>query len=163
MWLQKDKELEQIERTEEEILRKDDEILYLLKHRLSSIKIRFKKEKQVANTDPQTITVGQTVEAFVVGFDQNGNPYTGAIPTPTWTIDNPSFASIAADANTPANEDVTGVAAGVANLTATVQGPNGPLTDSEAVTVVVPQVLTSVQIQFEAPAVLGAAKAAKKA
>jgi hypothetical protein len=54
---------------------------------------------------------------------------------------------------------VTSLAAGVANLTATVAGPNGPLTDTEAITNVAPQVLTSVQIQFSAPS----SPAAKKA
>lgn len=115
----------------------------------------------MANTDPTTIDVGQTEVASVVGFDQNGQPFLGSIPTPAWAIDNPALATIAADATNPANEDVTGVAAGVANLSVTVQGPNGPLTDSEAVTVVVPQVLTSVAITF-APVTGSATPAVKK-
>jgi len=102
-------------------------------------------------SDPITLTVGQSVVASVVGFDQFGKPYLGAIPAPSWSIDQPTFDSIAADATNPANEDVTSLAAGVANLTATVAGPSGPLTDTEPITNVVPQVLTSVQIQFATP------------
>lgn len=145
--------------TEQEILAKEDEILYLLTHKLSTIKIRFSGAHKMAGTDPITLQVGQTTVASVVGFDQNGNPFLGAIPAPSWSIDNPSFDSIAPDPNIPANEDVTSLAAGVANLTATVQGPNGPLTDTEAITNTVPQVLTSIQIDFSTPA-QAAAKAA---
>jgi hypothetical protein len=143
-----------------EIERKEDEILYLLQHGLSSIRIRFLQgENQVANTDPITLTVGQTVVATVVGFDQNGQPFKGTIPTPQWTIDNASFDSIVADSANPANEDITSLAAGVANLTATVVGPAGALVDTEAITNVAPQVLTSVQIQFSSPTSPAAAKA----
>lgn len=102
-------------------------------------------------SDPITLTVGQTVVATVVGFDQFGKPFNGSIPTPSWSIDQPSFDTIAVDATNSANEDVTSVAAGVANLTATVSGPAGPLTDTETITNVAPQVLTSIQIQFSAP------------
>jgi hypothetical protein len=147
-------DLRRIERTE-------DEILYLLRHRLSSIRIRF-SGGNMANTDPLTLTVGQTAVATVVGFDQNGQPFTGPIPAPSWSIDNPTFDSIAADGINPAAEDITSLAVGVANLTATVQGPAGPLTDTEAITNVQPQVLTSIQIQFAALQAAAAA-AAKKA
>jgi hypothetical protein len=134
--------------------------------RLSSIKIRFHyhhhhhKGEHEMPSDPITLTVGESVVASVVGFDQNGNPFKGAIPQPTWSIDNSTFDSIAADATNPANEDVVSLAAGVANLTATVAGPAGPLTDTEAITNVVPQVLTSIQIQFSAPAIPAAVKKA---
>jgi hypothetical protein len=154
MWFDR-KELERIERTEEEIL-------YLLQHSLATIKIRFRR-KNMANTDPVTISVGQMIVATVVGFDQNGQPFLGAIPTPTWAIDNSAVATIATDTTNAANEDVTGVAAGVANLSATVTLPSGSaLSDSEAVTVVVPQVLTSIQIQFGTPLTQAAAKTAVK-
>jgi len=145
-----------------QIKHEEDEILYLLKHRLSTIRIRFYKRHKgdfMAQTDPITLTVGSSVVATVVGFDQNGQPFTGAIPTPTWSIDNSSFDSITADTVNPADEDITSLAVGVGNLTATVQGVAGPLTDTEAITNVIPQVLTSIQIQFKAPA----APALKKA
>jgi hypothetical protein len=140
--------LPKVEKAEEVIQQEVGQILDGLKAPyLASIKIWFQGES-MANTDPVTISVGAVEVATVVGFDQNGNPYTGTIPTPSWSIDNPSFATIAADASNPANEDVTGVAPGVANLSASVVGPSGTLTDSEAITVVYPQVLTSIQIQF---------------
>jgi hypothetical protein len=154
MWFDR-KELERIERTEEEIL-------YLLQHSLATIKIRFRR-KNMANTDPVTISIGQVEVATVVGFDQNGQPFLGTIPTPTWAIDNSAVATIATDTTNPANEDVTGVAAGVGNLSASLVNAQGAtLTDSEPVTVVVPQVLTSIQIQFGTPLTQAAAKTAVK-
>jgi hypothetical protein len=151
------KELEEIERQEKEIL-------YLLQHKLSTIKIRFKfKEKNMANTDPVTISVGQVIVATIVGFDQNGQPFLGTIPTPTWAIDNSALATIATDATNAADEDITGVAPGVSNLSASLVNAQGTtLTDSEPVTVVVPQVLTSIQIQFLTSLAQAAAKTAVK-
>jgi len=156
-------QLNRIERRESEILRNEAEILYLLTHKLSSIKIQFFNPQGDIMANPITLTVGQSTVASVAGFDQFGNPYLGAIPTPTWSIDQPTFDSIAADATNPANEDVTSLAAGVANLSATVAGPSGPLTDSEAITNVAPQVLTSIQIQFSTPTSAPSAAAVKKA
>ena len=101
---------------------------------------------------PVTLQVGQKTVASIDGFDQNGNPFLGPIPTPSWSIDNPTFDSIAADATNPADEDVTSLAAGVANLTASVTNAQGTaLTDTETVTNVVPQVLTSIKINFSTP------------
>lgn len=105
---------------------------------------------------PVTLTTfGQVVVAQVVGFDQNGNPWTGPIPTPSWSIDNTSIASIAADATNPANEDVTAVANGTANLTASLTTAEGlALSDVEQVIVNIPiqppppPVLSSIKVQF---------------
>ena len=109
---------------------------------------------------PVTLTVGQSTVASIDGFDQNGAPYQGTIPTPAYSIDQPSFDTITPDGTNPSNEDILSVAVGVANLTATVQGPNGPLTDTETITNVgVAQVLSSIKINFASPAQSQAKKA----
>lgn len=102
---------------------------------------------------PVTLTVGQVTVASIDGFDQNGNPFTGTIPAPTWSIDQPTLDSIAADATNAANEDVTSLAVGVANLTASVTTAAGTvLTDTESVTnIAVAPVLSSIKINFATP------------
>ncbi len=102
---------------------------------------------------PVTLTVGQVTVASVDGYDQNGNVFTGTIPAPVWSIDNATFDSIAADAANSANEDVTSLAVGVANVTATVTTATGAvLTDTEAVTnVAQAPVLSSIKINFATP------------
>jgi hypothetical protein len=103
---------------------------------------------------PVTLTVGQRTVASVDGFDQNGQPFTGTIPTPTWSIDNATFDSINPDTANPANEDVASLAAGVANLTATVVTAQGTtLTDTEVITnLAAAAVLSSIKINFSTPA-----------
>ena len=153
LWHKSDQEVEilkDIDRTEHEILDR-------LTPKLSFIKIKFTGGKMPEG--PVTIQIGAVTVASIDGFDQNGAPFTGAIPQPPYAIDNTALASIAPDANS-ADEDVTGVAAGVANLTATVQGPNGPLTDTETVTVLAAApVLSSIKINFNPPAVAAVKKA----
>lgn len=102
---------------------------------------------------PVVLNPGQMTVASVDGFDQNGAPFTGTIPTPSWAIDNPALDTIAADATNPANEDVTYASAGVANLTVTVVSAEGKtLTDTETVTNnAAPAVLSSVKINFATP------------
>lgn len=95
---------------------------------------------------PVTISVGQTKVASVVGFDQNGAPFSGPIPTPTFSVDNAAVATV-----DPASGLTTGVSAGVANATATLTTAEGlTLSDTETVTVtaVVP-VLSSIKISFD--------------
>jgi len=43
---------------------------------------------------PITISVGKTFTASVVGFDQNGAPFTGTLPTPTFSVDNSAVATV---------------------------------------------------------------------
>ena len=128
------------------------EIARELKPKLSFIKIAFRRNGIMAE-GPVTLTVGQVTVASIDAFDQNGAPFTGAVPAPVWSIDNPAFDSIAADASNAANEDVTSLSAGVANLTATVTTAAGAvLTDTEAVTnVAQAPVLSSIKINFAAP------------
>lgn len=88
----------------------------------------------MATAGPVTLTsVGQTVMASVVGFDQFGAPFTGSIPTPTFTSSDTAQAIVTFD---PSTGLVTDVANGVANITATLTTAEGlSLTDTEAVTV----------------------------
>lgn len=97
-------------------------------------------------------TAGQAVTASVLGFDQFGNPFTGPIPTPTFSSDDTAGAIVTFD---PTTGIVTAVANGVANITASLTTAEGlALTDTEAVTVaiaVVPPptpVLSSVKVAF---------------
>lgn len=137
-----------------------EHMLQLLKPEphLHRIKIRFLKGTSImATPGPVTLTsVGQTVTASVIGFDQFGNVFTGNIPTPTFTSDDSAGAIATFD---PSTGLVTAVANGVANITATVQSTdaNGnpvTLTDTESVTVAIPvvtpptPVLSSIKVAF---------------
>ena len=125
---------------------------------LKRIKIQFLKGNSMANVGPVTLTtVGATVTASVVGFDQFGNPFTGTIPTPTFTASDTAGAIATFD---PATGLVTAVANGVDSITATVSttDANGnpvTLTDTETVTVAIPgppppptPVLSSIKVAF---------------
>jgi hypothetical protein len=120
--------------------------------KLAYIKIAFLKGDTMAE-GPVKLTIGQKTIASVDGFDQNGAPFTGPIPTPSWSIDTPATATAVPDATNPANEDVTAVAAGTANLSVMVTSAEGKsLTDTEVVTVVASApVLSSVKINFSTP------------
>jgi len=120
--------------------------------RLTSIKIRF---GGTMPEGPVTLNVGQSTTASVDGFDQFGNPWTGAIPTVTYSIDNSTIAS-----STPNPDNLTdvvvGLAAGTANLTATLTTAEGlSLSDTQSVTVnsVPPPVpvLSSIKLNFSTP------------
>jgi hypothetical protein len=148
------------EQEEIEILRDIDKtehaILQQLKSqapKLTFIKIAFSRGENIMAEGPVTLTVGQKTVASIDGFDQNGAIFAGPIPTPSWAIDNITMDSIAPDPTTPANEDITSLAAGVANLTATVTSAEGRvLTDTETVTnVAAAPVLSSIKINFTTP------------
>jgi hypothetical protein len=102
---------------------------------------------------PVTLTsVGQQVTASVVGFDQFGQPFTGTIPTPTFSSDDTAQAIVTFD---PATGLTTAVANGVANITATLTTAEGlALKDTEAITVAIPvvppptPVLSSIKVSF---------------
>lgn len=117
--------------------------------KLSSIKIRFGGSKMVG---PVTLSVGQKTKATVAGFDQFGAPFTGPLPTATFTLDNPTLDSGVDDG--AGGFDVTSLAAGVANLTVALTTAEGTaLTDTETITnVAVQQVLSSIKIDFSTPA-----------
>ena len=102
---------------------------------------------------PVTLTAqGQQVTASVLGFDQNGNAFTGTMPTATLSSDDTSQAIVTFD---PTTGLTTAVANGVANITATLTTAEGlSLTDTEAVTVAIPVVppptpiLSSIKVAF---------------
>jgi hypothetical protein len=146
-----------------EILRELHEIkheLHKLRHQihqsiphLASIKIdfQFKGAPYMAIPGPITlVTVGQTVTASVVGYDQFGQVFTGELPAVTFTSDDASGSIVTLDGSA-----ITDVANGVANITATLTTAEGvALTDTESVTVanpvVVPPapVLSSIKVAF---------------
>lgn len=137
----------------EEILHELREIERELAPRiLTSIKIHF-QGATMATAGPITLTsVGQTATASVVGFDQFGQPFTGTIPTPTFTASDTTGAIATFD---PSTGIVTAVANGVDNITATLTTAEGlSLTDTEAVTVAIPvvppptPVLTTIKVAF---------------
>ena len=99
---------------------------------------------------PLTLTTaGQTATAVVIGFDQFGNPWTGAIPAATFTVDNSGIATVDATSGL-----VTAVADGTANLTASLTTAEGKaLSDVEQVIVAIAPpptpVLSSIKVQFQ--------------
>ena len=85
--------------------------------KLTSIQLSF-KGASMATAGPVTLTsVGQTVTASVIGYDQFGNVFTGTIPTPTFTSSDTAQAVVTFD---PTTGLTTAVASGVANITATL-------------------------------------------
>ena len=77
----------------------------------------------MAEEGPVTLNPGQSAQASVQGFDQNGQPITIDFTKDpvTWVDDNPTAATDAPSADTSTNE-VTYVAPGTMNLTATCGG-----------------------------------------
>lgn len=144
---------------EDLILEAEDEILARTKPRLVCIKIKFRRPSKtklgetIMAEGPLTITVGQSTKATVDGFDQNGAPWTGAIPPVTYSIDNSTL-----DSSTPESDnftdDIVSLAAGTANLTASLTTVEGKaLTDTETITnVAQAPVLSSIKINFSTPA-----------
>ncbi len=138
--------LHEIRETHHEV----EEIERILEPKLRFIKIAF-KENQMPG--PITLTTaGQTTTASVVGFDQFGQPFTGPIPTPTFSSDDTAGAIVTLD---PSTGLVTAVANGVANITASLTSAEGlNLTDTETVTVAIPvtppptPVLSSIKVAF---------------
>lgn len=120
------------------------------KPKISSIKIKF---GGIMPEGPVTLNVGQSTTASVDGFDQFGAAWTGAIPPVTYAVDNAAIASSTPNAD-GLTDVVAGVAPGVANLTASLTTAEGlALTDTESVTVLaVPSVLSSIKVNFTAPA-----------
>lgn len=108
---------------------------------------------------PVTLTTaGETATASVVGFDQNGNPWTGPIPPVTYSIDNPAIATSSPNSDDE-TDTVTAVANGTANLTASLTTVEGlALSDTEQVIVNIPAppppptpVLSSIKVGFTTP------------
>ena len=121
---------------------------------LTTIKIQFSKGTPMPTPGPVTLTTaGQQVTASVLGFDQNGQPFTGTMPPATLSSDDTAQAIVTFD---PATGLTTAVANGVANITANLTTAEGlALTDTEAVTVAIPvvplptPVLSSIKVAFQ--------------
>lgn len=131
----------------------DKQIRDLLKPRISSIKVAF-TEKNMGTTPlppvpgPAVIDIGDVLVASVVGFDQFGQPWTGAVPTASFTDDESTATSLDSATN-----QVTGLAAGVGNITGSLTTVEGlDLTDTESVTVRPAEtptpVLTTIKVAF---------------
>ena len=126
--------------------------------RLVRIQLTFTSKGAImATAGPVTLTTaGQVVTASVLGFDQFGNPWTGAIPPVTFSIDNPAIATSTPNADGE-TDVVEAVANGVANLTASLTTAEGlALTDTETVTVNIATppppptpVLSSIKVAFQ--------------
>jgi len=98
------------------------------------------------NPGPITLTaVGETDQTVIVALDQFGQPFTGTIPTATYTDDNPAAAT------TDANGLETAVADGTNNVTASLTTAEGlALTATLQYVVSIPApvpVLTSISLQ----------------
>lgn len=130
------------------------EIARDLKPKLAFIKLAF---GGIMAQGPVTLSQGQSTTATILYFDQTGAPMPAGFvpPAVTFTIDNPSFAS-----STPGSDGqsdvVAYVAAGVANLTASVTSAEGlSLSDVETVTctpvVLPPPALSSIKVDFSTP------------
>ena len=95
---------------------------------------------------PATLTVGDKKTVSVLGFDQNGAPFTidfAANPV-TFTDDNQSAVSDTPGSNV--TDPIIAVAPGVANIGATCAG----FSDTESVTVVAAApVLSSIKISID--------------
>ncbi len=127
-----------------------EEIEQAVSPKLAFIKITFQGDSMALG--PVKLTVGQKTKATILGFDQTGAAWTGAIPPATYSIDNSAVDSSTPDASN--GDDIVSLADGVANLTASLTSAEGvALSDTETITntAVVP-VLSSVKIDFTTPA-----------
>jgi len=152
---QHDRREEHLEREENRLLREQirllKEILAAVSSHphqpvLSSIKVILSGGNTMP-VGPLTIAVAQKYVATVVGFDQNGAPFSGPIPAATFAVADATVASIDPTAGTGA-----GLAAGVTGVSASLTSAEGlALTDTETLTVTAaPPVLTSIKVSLDA-------------
>lgn len=153
--LEESVKLEREQRDDLHAIRKD------LDPRLASIKVAF-TEKNMGTTavppvpGPVVMDIGDVVVASIIGFDQFGAPWTGPIPTPTFSDDNEASSTLDETV-----DEITGVAAGVNNVTGSLTTLEGlALTDTETVTVrpAAPPptpVLSSIKVAFTPKAAVG--------
>ena len=153
MWVNDEHLLREIRHDVRRILAHLDLIPRLARVQLAFMKENFMNEPTVG---PVLLTLaGQAATASIVGFDQFGNPWNGAIPPVSFSIDTPAIATSTPNAD-GVTDVVTAVSNGVANLTAMLTtAENVALTDTETVTVAIPPppppptpVLSSIKIAF---------------
>lgn len=122
--------------------------------KLFSIQIQFLKGLNPMPTPgPLTLTqVGQTGTAVVTGINQFGDPWTGAIPPVSYSIDDSTIATSAPNSD-GLTDPITAVANGTANLTASLTTAEGlALSDVEQVIVAIQAatpVLSAIKIMFQ--------------
>ena len=155
----KNRQLEHLIHLSERTIHQNDRIIRLLcliakedePPILSNIKLSFKGASMPIG--PVTLTtVGQQVTASVVGFDQNGQPWTGTMPTATLVSDDTAQAIVTFD---PSTGITAAVANGVVNVTGSLTSAEGlALTDTETITVAISgggggaPVLSSIKVNF---------------
>lgn len=104
---------------------------------------------------PVTLTPATPrTKATVLGFNADGSPFTGTMPTATYTPDSTSFASFTDDGTN--GSDIVGSADGTTNLGVTLTTAEGvPLSDSSQVITSgfsgTTQVLASIKLDFSTP------------
>ena len=122
------------------------------KLKLSAIEIRFGGDMQ----GPITLTpAAPSTVATVLGFDQTGAPWTGAMPAVTYTPDVTTFCTFAVSAD-GTSDSITGTADGTTNFAASLTTVEGlALSDTSQVitsgfTGTAP-VLSSIKLDFNPP------------
>ncbi len=117
------------------------------------------KPSDFPRDNPITLALGQSTQASIVGYDQDGNVFNGPLPTPSWSVDQKTLVDLSGG-NSPT---VTSLDKGTATLLVTVETPGGQLSDGQQVTNVTPNpVLSAIKIQFTPPFVSGQAPPSKK-
>jgi hypothetical protein len=117
---------------------------------LQAIEIRFGGTMQ----GPITLTpTAPSTKATVLGFDATGAPFTGILPTVTYTPDVTTFDTFTSDGNN--GDDIVGTADGVTNFAASLTTAEGlSLSDTTTITTsgftVAAPVLSSIKLDFNA-------------
>lgn len=128
-------------------LRKDTGLLHEiaedLKPKLSFIKLSI---GGVMPVGPATIAVGDKKVVSVLGFDQNGAPIAIDFTANPVTFTDDNETAVGDTSGSTVTDPITGLAVGVANITATCAG----FSDTEAVTVVAATpVLSSIKVSID--------------
>jgi hypothetical protein len=103
---------------------------------------------------PKQIQVGQTAQAVIQGFDQNGNPFPlDSSYGVTYSASNPADVSFSSPVNPDGSDTITGLAvdAGVA-IGATITRPDGAVVSATADTLTIvapPPVLTTATVVLQ--------------
>ena len=160
------KKLEQLVEADLKADQKQTEILKDLQREVKKIEHKLEKKHhpkkklksiQLALGDPPmqgplNITVGQSSVASVLGFDQNGQPFTGTMPAASFSVDNPAFDSV-----DPSTGAIVSLAEGTATISVSMTSAEGlALSDSSQIinapSAPPAQVLTSIKLDFTQPA-----------
>lgn len=136
-----------------EMLKELRELVKSLQPKLVAIELRFGGNQMQG---PVTLTPSaKSTKATVLGFDATGAPFTGTMPSVTYTADVATFASSTPDGAN--GDDIVGSADGTTNLAASLTTAEGlALSDTSQVITSgftpPPQVLASIKLDFSQPA-----------